>query len=104
MNKIDKALIEIKNQTGMEIINKSFDGIPLFDVPYNQPFKFDLQISFNSIRGMCSFQLHFPSLYIKANEVKDFSNEVNFVTFLIEGLNKAIAKDYSSEWVLYEPK
>ena len=54
----------------------------------------------NSIRGACSFQLHFPSLYIKANEVKDFSNEVNFITFLIEGLNKDLKKDYSSEWVL----
>jgi len=100
MNKIDKALMEIKNQTGMEIINKSFDGVPLFDIPYCQPFKFDLQISFNSIRGACSFQLHFPSLYIKANEVKDFSNEVSFISFLIEGLNKDLKKDYSAEWVL----
>jgi len=100
MNKIDKALMEIKNQTGMEIIDKSFDGIPLFDVPYNQPFKFDVQISFNSIRGACSFQLHFPSLYVKANEVKDFSETINYVASVIEKLNEALKKDYSEEWVL----
>jgi len=97
---MEKILVKIEELTGLKIIDKSFDGIPLFDVPYNQPFKFDVQISFNSIRGACSFQLHFPSLYVKANEVKDFSETINYVASVIEKLNEALKKDYSEEWVL----
>ena len=84
----------------MEIINESREDIPLFNVPHRQPFKFDLEISYNSIRGQGSFELHFPSLYVKANDVKEFSNQVNFLTFLIENLNKSLRKDFSAEWVL----
>lgn len=100
MKNTEKVLADIKNQTGMDIINESREGIPLFKIPSRQPFKFDLEISYSSIKGRCSFELHFPSLYVKANDVRDFSNEVNFITFLIDNLNKAIKKDYSEEWVL----
>lgn len=99
MNKTDKLLKEIKDITGIEIINKSREGIPLFDVPYRQPFKFDVQISYNSIKGMGSFELHFPSLYVKSNEVIEFSNVINQVVFIINQLNEVIREDYSNEWV-----
>ncbi len=99
MNRTDEILNDIKETLGMEIINKSNEGIPLFDIPYKQPFKFNLEIVFNSIKGMCSFQLHFPSLYIKANDITAFTKEVNYVSIIIEELNKAIQADYSPEWV-----
>jgi len=100
MENINKALVDIKSQTGLEIKNESREGIPLFNVPNRQPFKFNLEISYNSIRGQGSFELHFPSLYVKANDVREFSNQVNLLTFLIEDLNKALKKDFSNEWVL----
>jgi len=99
MNKTDKVLKEIKQLTGMEIVNKSFDGIPLFDIPFKQPFKFNVRISYNSIRGMSSFELHFPSFYVKSDEVIEFSNTISQIAFIINQLNFALRQDYSEEWV-----
>jgi hypothetical protein len=99
MNKTDEILKDIKEITGLEIINKSNQGIPLFDVPFRQPFSFDVQISYNSIKGMSSFELHFPSLYVKSNNVTDFAKTITYVVDIINSLNEAIKEDYSSEWV-----
>jgi len=99
MNKTNKVLGEIKQLTSMEIINKSFDGIPLFDMPFKQPFKFNIEISFSSLKGTCSFGLHLPSLYVKSEEVIEFSNIINQLTSIINQLNIALKHDYDKEWV-----
>lgn len=110
MNNTDKLLKEIKESTGLNIMNESFEGkslndleknviIPLFKVDTHQPFNFGIEISYNSIRGKGSFELHFPSLYVKSEEVTEFSNEISKVSGIIHKLNEALRLDYSSEWV-----
>lgn len=99
MNKLNKVLEDIKNLTGLEIINKSFEGVSLFNTSNQQPFKFDITIEFNGIKGLCSFELHFPSLYVKAEDITEFSNIINQVVSYINQLNAALKADYSSEWV-----
>lgn len=99
MNRTDKLLQEIKEQSGLEIINKSFEGVPLFHTPHRQPFNFEARISYNGIRGNCSFELYLPSLYIKSNEVSEFARTIHYVASIINRLNETIKEDYSSEWV-----
>lgn len=99
MNKTNELLESLKEKTGLQIINKSNQGIPLFDIPYRQPFNFGLEISYNGIKSMCSFELHFPSKYIKAEEIEGFGEEVSYIIYIIDKLNKALKEDYSHEWV-----
>jgi hypothetical protein len=97
---MDEILTYVKETTEVEIVNKSWDSIPLFDVPIHQPFKFGVEIVFNSIKEQCSFQMHFPSLYIKANDVMEFYKTIGQVASAIETLNAGLKNNYSSEWVL----
>jgi signal recognition particle receptor subunit beta len=99
MSKIVELLKEIKENTGLEIVDKSFNGVPLFDTPTHQPFDFDVTIEFSGIRGMSDFEVHFPSLYIKSNETDTFAQTITNVTVIVNKLNEALKKEYSSEWV-----
>jgi hypothetical protein len=92
-------LKEINETIGLEIIEKSFEEIPLFDVSYKQPFKFGIHISYNSIKGQGSFEFNFPSFYVKSFETNSFLEEINKVVEIVNKLNKTLKENYSIEWV-----
>ena len=73
--------------------------IPLFKIDTYQPFNFGIEISYNSMRGRSSFELHFPSLYVGSDEVLEFSNIINQVVSYINQLNAALRAEYSDEWL-----
>lgn len=96
-----KEIIEkIEEVYGLKITDKSFKDIPLFDLPIHQPFKFNIEINYCSIKSKSCFELHFPSLYINGNKIKEFTEEIIRVKDIINMLNYELKNNFSSEWIL----
>lgn len=84
----EKTLIDVEKLFGIKIRNAGDKDIILFDVPFEQPFRFGIRVLFSGITNQEQFIVNVPALNVK--DVKEFASQVNIVSSLVSILNKMI--------------
>lgn len=88
--KLDNYLKFLKERYDFEIKNECKDETILFNVSYNQPFKYDIQLLFNGIKDKESFYLNIPALSLKNYDIDGFYLELEKARVIANTLNSLL--------------
>jgi flagellin-specific chaperone FliS len=91
-NNLNEYLDFLRKEYSFNIENVSDKDILLFNIPYTQPFKFNMKILFYGIVDKEHFYINIHSLNIKRKDIDNFKKEIDKITDITKNLNSLLNK------------